>query len=156
VFLHLRCHLDVFVVFATDNDCTYNDPRAVEYTGKQHINEENMTCIMWTRQRAYRDLHFPDSSVLSAENFCRNPKPVDSRAWCYSSEDAARKWGYCALRQCSRCHTFFVLSNDVLCDSVITVHKCSFTIGFSRFFWGNCGLWFGFSSCKMVHPWTER
>jgi len=92
-----------FVLFAADNGCTYNDPRAVEYTGMMHTNEENRTCIMWSKQRAYRDSHFPDGSVSSAENFCRNPKPVDTKAWCYLSEDAARKWGYCALRQCGRC-----------------------------------------------------
>ena len=107
------------VMFATDNDCTYNDPRAVEYVGKKHSNSENMTCIMWSKQRAYRSSHFPDGSVLSADNFCRNPKPVDTKAWCYSSEDAARKWGYCSLRQCGRCQTAFVIADSMLCDMLL-------------------------------------
>jgi len=97
--------VSMFVVcaFTLENECTYNDPRAVEYMGKKRMNEENMTCIMWSAQRAYPASHFPDADLFSAENFCRNPKPFYSKSWCYSSQDAARKWGYCALRQCGRC-----------------------------------------------------
>jgi len=84
----------------TDGDCTYNDPEAVEYMGTKQTNDENMTCIMWSAQRAYPASHFPDGNLLSAANFCRNPKPVDSKAWCYSSLEPPRKWGYCALKQC--------------------------------------------------------
>ena len=109
-----------FVVFAADNGCTYNDPRAVEYVGRKHTNEDSMTCIMWSKQRAYHDSHFPDGSVLSAENFCRNPKPVDSKAWCYLSEDVARKWGYCDLRQCGMCWICYVAAENVLSD-ILTV-----------------------------------
>lgn len=96
--------LDVLTlaVVTTDSECAYNDPRAIEYMGKKQTNEENTTCIMWSDQRAYPASSFPDADLVSAENFCRNPKPFYSKSWCYSSQDAARKWGYCALRQCGR------------------------------------------------------
>jgi len=94
--------------FAVDNECTYNDPEAKEYRGKKQTNEENMTCIMWSDQRAYRASQFPDADLSSAENFCRNPKPFYSKSWCYSSQDAARKWGYCSLRQCGECLKFYI------------------------------------------------
>ena len=93
--------------FAVDNECTYNDPRAIEYMGKKQTDELNTTCILWSDQRAYRASHFPDADLLSAVNFCRNPKPVDSKAWCYTSQDAPRKWGYCALRQCGNVHMYY-------------------------------------------------
>ena len=97
-------------LFIVDSECTYNDPRAFEYMGKKQVNEENMTCIMWSSQRAYRASDFPDADLLSAENFCRNPKPFYAKSWCYSSEDTARKWGYCALMQCGRCLTSHILT----------------------------------------------
>jgi len=100
-----RCSAVGICGFAVDNACTYNDPRAVEYMGKKQTNELNVTCIMWSAQRAYPASQFPDPDLLSAGNFCRNPKPVDSKAWCYTSQDAARKWGYCALRQCGNVYT---------------------------------------------------
>jgi len=89
-------------VITAENECTYNDPQAIEYMGKKQTNAENMTCINWSAQRAYRSSDFPDADLSLAENFCRNPVPVKSNAWCYTSQDAARKWGSCVLRQCGK------------------------------------------------------
>ena len=106
-------------VVTVDNECTYNDPHAIHYVGKKQWNEDNVTCIMWSDQRAYLAADFPDDDLLSAENFCRNPKPGYSRAWCYVSEDAARQWGFCALSQCGMFEMFHVV---VTCFLHVTVN----------------------------------
>lgn len=101
-----------FVLFTTDNECTYNDPQAIEYMGKKQTNEKNVTCIMWKYQRAYPASRFPDGSVLSVENFCRNPHPNNSKAWCFLSRDDMTKWGFCTIRQCGKCCMAHIVSGN--------------------------------------------
>lgn len=82
------------------NDCTYNDNTGDDYVGHKFTTENGYTCGNWSLQRAYPGQQFPDGNLRDAGHFCRNPKPVDYRSWCYYKFGSNRKWDYCQLAPC--------------------------------------------------------
>ena len=72
--------------------------------GKKTMSENGHVCGSWTLQRAYPGEQFPGGDLSLAENYCRNPKPTDSRVWCYYTyqDSTRRKWDFCSLQHCRK------------------------------------------------------
>ncbi|KAK2159019.1 hypothetical protein LSH36_160g03020 [Paralvinella palmiformis] len=84
-----------------NNKCAYNDIRYENYVGTLTKTEYGHTCAVWTLQKSYPGDQFPDDSLEDANNYCRNPKPLTYKTWCYYSEDNRTDWDYCNIQKCS-------------------------------------------------------
>ena len=77
------------------------------YTGYMAYSNSFKKCLPWShpkvsellRQTA-RNLHFPDASMKSAKNHCRNPTGKPFGPWCYTAVDGS--WEYCNVPFCSK------------------------------------------------------
>ena len=65
------------------------------YRGSQTKTNKGVMCIPWSDpvNTKYTTKKYPDADMR--ENFCRNPGKSGRTAWCYTSSETRRKWGYC-------------------------------------------------------------
>ncbi|KAK6185973.1 hypothetical protein SNE40_008097 [Patella caerulea] len=74
-----------------------------EYNGFQHHTLSGKTCASWDIPGNiwFKKLDFfPDATLADARNYCRNPKGMHTRPWCFTSGDA-KSWEYCPVVSCT-------------------------------------------------------
>ena len=74
------------------------------YMGSMSVTSSGLTCQRWDSQSPYThgfttDTMYPDMTVTSAGNSCRNPDGGDAAPWCYTTDPQTR-WGYCNVPLC--------------------------------------------------------
>jgi len=80
-------------------------PTGRDFTGNLRISKSGKTCQSWMSQTPYAhnftsDFMFPDGSVTSAENKCRNPDSnFQGGPWCFTT-DPDVKWEVCDVPLC--------------------------------------------------------
>jgi len=71
------------------------------YTGRQSVTAFGRSCQYWSSQKHHPHnftdpARFPDPSLLSAINYCRNPDGKSSGPWCYTM-DPDIEWETCGI-----------------------------------------------------------
>ncbi|XP_074641425.1 sushi, von Willebrand factor type A, EGF and pentraxin domain-containing protein 1-like [Tubulanus polymorphus] len=79
-------------------------PLGAEYIGTTEVTETGQPCKRWAQHSpAYNDNQFPDGSVESADNYCRNPSLIHAAPWCHVDDSSyIRDWNYCDIPYCTR------------------------------------------------------
>ncbi|CAG0898962.1 unnamed protein product [Cyprideis torosa] len=54
----------------------------VEYFGQQNMTSSGQTCLRWDAHPHWSDSDFPEGSMATAENYCRNPNGDAGGPWC--------------------------------------------------------------------------
>jgi integrin beta 3 len=83
--------------------CKLTDP-GTEYVGSVSVTKSGKTCQRWSSQSPHShhmtaDM-FPDKSIDSAANYCRNPDNEDEGVWCYTT-DPNKRWEFCDVPKCN-------------------------------------------------------
>ena len=78
---------------------THVDAR--EYMGTITTTASGKTCQRWDQQSPHQhdyiaDTDYPDDTMSSAENYCRNPIEHDPGIWCYTT-DTNTRYEYCEV-----------------------------------------------------------
>jgi hypothetical protein len=73
--------------------------------GKLAVTNDGKTCQRWDVQTPHHHtrtnpLNFPDASLVSAANYCRNPDQAPEGPWCYTT-DPSKRWQYCDISLCT-------------------------------------------------------
>jgi len=80
-------------------------PDGYQYLGHISVTSSGFQCQAWASQypnsHSYvQDEMYPDGSVESASNYCRNPDDGwDEGLWCYVT-DPSESWDYCDVPLC--------------------------------------------------------
>ena len=74
--------------------------------GQANTTASGQACMRWDEQAFQRlfnsdEYSFPDESISSAENFCRNPNSDEGGVWCTIAGGDDGGWGYCNVTQCA-------------------------------------------------------
>ncbi|CAH1777248.1 unnamed protein product [Owenia fusiformis] len=74
------------------------------YMGRNIYTTSGKVCQDWTsqyphRHDVYEDSQFPDYTIGSALNYCRNPTNKPNGPWCFTT-DINTEWEYCAINYC--------------------------------------------------------
>lgn len=81
-------------------DC-YVKGQSNEYRGNIKNTVDGIKCLDWNDFLGYikyiRYVNFPEYSVNSAANFCRDPNK-SGRPWCFVAD---HHWDYCNITVCS-------------------------------------------------------
>lgn len=71
------------------------------YMGSRNVTKSGIPCQPWALDTPHKidkdikDDQFPDETRAQAQNFCRNPQPLNkSTVWCYT-KDPKVEWQYC-------------------------------------------------------------
>ncbi|KAL3876469.1 hypothetical protein ACJMK2_034312 [Sinanodonta woodiana] len=75
------------------------------YIGRRTCTSTGKTCQYWNNQQPQAHNYtqaadFPDSSVTSAKNYCRDPKGSRGQPWCYTT-DPQVEFEFCDVPSCS-------------------------------------------------------
>ncbi|CAD5125315.1 DgyrCDS13558 [Dimorphilus gyrociliatus] len=99
------------------------------YIGTRNVSQTGKKCLYWRNMSnsfkiPYR---FPDESLQSAENYCRNPTNRTFGPWCYVDKES-EMWEYCNIPKCSvfqscqsnefQCANGMCIDKKHLCDGV--------------------------------------
>ncbi|CAD5120321.1 DgyrCDS8898 [Dimorphilus gyrociliatus] len=86
------CHIPI-----CDNCAPKQQPRA--YFGNKKTTSTGKDCRLWSlHYNESESTRFPDSSVKSAENFCRNPTNNGNGPWCFIDADGSTE--SCNINTC--------------------------------------------------------
>ncbi|KAK2148431.1 hypothetical protein LSH36_498g02008 [Paralvinella palmiformis] len=82
------------------------------YTGRQSVTAFGRSCQYWSSQKHHPHnftdpARFPDRSLLSAINYCRNPDGKSSGPWCYTM-DPDIEWETCGIPLVSDCRPTYL------------------------------------------------
>ena len=90
-------HLLVYV------DCKIGE-FGFDYMGVRNYTQSGRVCQRWDKQFPHKHNYneasmYPDATVRSAKNYCRNPDSEEPKPWCYTTDPDVR-WEYCAIPLC--------------------------------------------------------
>lgn len=74
--------------------CGCSDVRQSDYRGHFSVTQNGFNCKEWSMAA-----RFPNDG-LDDGAFCRNPKGVGQRAWCFVEDGSGVMWDYCDVTMC--------------------------------------------------------
>ncbi|XP_057300106.1 tyrosine-protein kinase transmembrane receptor Ror-like [Hydractinia symbiolongicarpus] len=77
------------------DNCYFGD--GLQYRGVTNMSESNYPCVDWSRVDAENQYQ----RMLAGHNFCRNPKSMYDRPWCYVLVGNKYEYQYCEIPQCA-------------------------------------------------------
>jgi len=77
-----------------------------EYIGQKAETVSGRNCQSWSSQDPHNhtyiaDHMYPDRSVYSAMNYCRNPNYTWVGLWCFTT-DPSKRWEECDVPTCGK------------------------------------------------------
>lgn len=84
---------------AAGEECGCANVRQTDYRGNMSTTESGVECVKWDQAGYTTPENFPHAG-LEDNNFCRNPRGYEDRAWCYTEEGRSED---CAVPSCEDC-----------------------------------------------------
>ena len=104
IIYFFKLYINFIILFCITIECK-DTVKGLDYIGSLNTTKSGKSCQRWdsdtphnTNKNEVKKGNFPEKSIASAGNKCRNLVDNDS-PWCYTTDPATR-WEYCDVPMC--------------------------------------------------------